>query len=69
MKIIIHTPLKDYHFENLPEQEAETIKNAILDVMYGIRGHLSISIDGTSVNHFFSREMVLKSLFTIKSEV
>lgn len=45
MKLIIHTPLKDYQFENLHEQEAETIKNAILDVMYGIRGHLSISID------------------------
>ena len=69
MKLIIHTPLKYYQFENIPEQEAETIKNSIVDVMYCIRGLLSISIDGTYANHLFSREMVLQSLFTIQSEV
>ena len=69
MKLIIHTPLKVYEFKAIAEPEAESIKQAIVDVMYGIRGHLSISIDGTYAHHFFSREMVLQSLFTIQSEV
>jgi len=69
MRLIIYTPLKYYEFENIPDQEVESIKNSIVDVMYGIRGHLSITIDGTYANHFFSREMVLQSIFTIQSEV
>lgn len=69
MKLMIHTPLKYFEFEGLPEDQIEECKKAILDVIYGIRGHLSMNMEGMYTTVFFSKEVVLQSVFMIKSEI